>query len=66
MVTCQGLVENRFSDASSPSPPGQQWFGSSGQKANGTIRGPLISAFRRDHTYVIPERRNYLLFVVIF
>lgn len=31
----------------------------------GTIRGQLISAFKRhNHTYVNPERRNYLLFVI--
>jgi hypothetical protein len=35
-------------------------------KLNRTIRGQLISAFRHNHTYVIPERWDYLLFVVIF
>lgn len=35
-------------------------------KLNRTIRDQLISGCRHDHAYVIPERRNYLLFVVIF
>lgn len=35
-------------------------------KADRTFRGQLISAFRHDHMYVIPERRSDASFVVRF